>query len=220
MNSTNVILKIISIFADSITIIGLIWAIIYGFMKKDQSLLGFRIHKFVVSFFKTGIIVIIGILIFRFSEIIYNLALILTKGSTSGELWDENNIIAHLISYFISLSIGLPLLWFISTFVWTGSLAYFRNIWSKEKINLIENQFNNLIIESAIYKTQNKYVDVTDKLRKMIDKGELTVTSSNAIAGDPDPGVKKILEIKYRYGKSELKTLEIPEKETRTIRKE
>jgi len=54
-----------------------------------------------------------------------------------------------------------------------------------------------LEILSAYYGSQQKRLDVKRNLSEMIKGGKLTVTASNQIAGDPHPGVIKILFIKY-----------------------
>jgi hypothetical protein len=49
--------------------------------------------------------------------------------------------------------------------------------------------------------TERKSVDVTQVLKKMIANNKLVVRASNALAGDPDPGVVKTLKISYRIGR-------------------
>jgi len=52
-----------------------------------------------------------------------------------------------------------------------------------------------LKIVSAKYGAQNTWLDVTSKLKKMVRNNRLTLQASNAIAGDPAPGVAKSLQI-------------------------
>ena len=79
---------------------------------------------------------------------------------------------------------------------------------------------NKLVIVKAEYKTSNKSYDVTEKLKKMVSKNQLTITAGNQLAGDPEYGVLKILEIQYRFGESSIEIMRIPENETKTIAKE
>lgn len=69
---------------------------------------------------------------------------------------------------------------------------------------------------SARYGTDEKSIDVYDKLIKMTKGEELIVTSSNNIAGDPHKGVKKNLTITYiSYGK--MHEVKVPENDSITL---
>ena len=75
-----------------------------------------------------------------------------------------------------------------------------------------------LIIEKASYKTEKASFDVTNKLQSMISNQSLTITASNKLSGDPDPGVVKVLEVFYRFGNNKTKKIEIQEGDTETIK--
>jgi hypothetical protein len=219
----NQIKELISIIADSITILGLIWVAIYGFVKKHKSLIGFRINEFISSIFKIAIISIFGIILFQISSGIFEIVIVFTKGSTHGELWESGYGFLYILAYFISSAIGLTLFWFMSTIIWTGSFIYCKNIWDKTKVaKLIQKlaDADKLIILKAEYKTSNKSFDVTDILSKMIKSNQLTITASNDLAGDPEVNVRKVLEINYRFGEEDIRKIIIPEKETKVISKE
>ncbi len=56
-------------------------------------------------------------------------------------------------------------------------------------------QENTIKIIKATYGAEGQFIDVTDKLSSLINEGKLVVTASNALAGDPAPGIKKLLEV-------------------------
>jgi len=218
----NNFLKIISIAADLITIIGLVWAGLYGFLKKHRNLIGFRINEFIISIFKIALIAIIGIILFHVFSGLFAFILVLTRGEFRGELWLNEYPISYLLSYFISGSIGIAVLWLASTIVWTGSLIYCKKIWGKKtKISTLEQsslKSKKLNILKAEYKTENKSIDVTDKLKKMVKDNQLNIIASNDLAGDPDPGIVKVLKIDYQFGDGDIKKVTIPESELKIIK--
>ncbi|MBS1917529.1 MAG: DUF4935 domain-containing protein [Bacteroidetes bacterium] len=63
-----------------------------------------------------------------------------------------------------------------------------------------------LEILSAIYGSHQpeKQIDVTSILKERIANNKLTITASNDIVGDPDPGVVKSLTIHYRIGERQV----------------
>jgi HEAT repeat protein len=69
-----------------------------------------------------------------------------------------------------------------------------------------------LVIDKAEYGAQDKWVDVTDKLADAVTGNGISVTSSNALAGDPIHGVVKQLRVEYTLG-GEKKTAVVPEGE-------
>lgn len=56
-----------------------------------------------------------------------------------------------------------------------------------------------LFILDAVYKTDKVAQNVTENLNSKIVDGKLNTAATNDIAGDPAPGVKKTLELQYRY---------------------
>ncbi len=73
-----------------------------------------------------------------------------------------------------------------------------------------------LSLVKAEYGAKDKSVDVTDKLRAMIENNRLSFTAGNQLAGDPAPGVVKTLKLTYRLGEEE-KTVVVPENEDLTL---
>jgi len=64
-----------------------------------------------------------------------------------------------------------------------------------------EGDENKLRIIKAIYGTPpDKVIDITENLNKDIVDNKLSRTVSNDIAGDPNKGAKKSLEIEYKIG--------------------
>jgi hypothetical protein len=57
-----------------------------------------------------------------------------------------------------------------------------------------------LRILSAIYGMDGKDVDVADVLRGAVAAGHLRVVASNALAGDPNVGIVKVLRVEYVHG--------------------
>lgn len=56
-----------------------------------------------------------------------------------------------------------------------------------------------LRIIQANYGTPSNSIDVTQRLNELIQNGRLTTVASNELAGDPDVGVAKTLEVKYEH---------------------
>jgi len=56
-----------------------------------------------------------------------------------------------------------------------------------------------LVLESARYGANDKFLDVTEIIKKKIADGKLEVTVSNTLKGDPIQGVPKELIISYYY---------------------
>ena len=68
----------------------------------------------------------------------------------------------------------------------------------------------------ATYGTSSNNIDVTDKVRSMVNGNSLRITASNDLAGDPARGVVKTLTIAYTYNES-LSEVRIRERQTVTI---
>jgi Domain of unknown function (DUF3395) len=106
----------------------------------------------------------------------------------------------------------------ITTTVWTYSFNTaidLINLVLPKRILLRKKQAV-LEILKAIYGIESKEVDVTTILRNMLLNNSLTVTASNQLAGDPNPGIVKKLSIIYKYGNKEQQT-EITEGEQVTL---
>ena len=73
-----------------------------------------------------------------------------------------------------------------------------------------------LTILSATYGNGKNQRDVTQKVVDMVKDGNLTITPVNSIFGDPAPGMRKELVIKYTM-KGRTRTLKVPESTTATI---
>jgi len=73
-----------------------------------------------------------------------------------------------------------------------------------------------LTILSATYGTGNIQRDVTQQVVDMVKNGNLTITPVNSIFGDPAPGIRKELVIKYSM-KGRTRTVIVPERTTATL---
>jgi len=69
---------------------------------------------------------------------------------------------------------------------------------------------------SAVYGTEEKFIDVTEKLKQKIENNKLIIKADNNIDGDPHIGKKKKLTIDF-ISHSKAYRIEIPENETRTF---
>jgi hypothetical protein len=63
--------------------------------------------------------------------------------------------------------------------------------------NVVPSPKGKLVILKAIYGTAKKSIDVTSQLNKLITNNTLSAFASNELAGDPDFGTVKTLEIQY-----------------------
>ncbi|OGV64707.1 MAG: hypothetical protein A2283_15915 [Lentisphaerae bacterium RIFOXYA12_FULL_48_11] len=62
-----------------------------------------------------------------------------------------------------------------------------------------------LVIKSAIYGVGNNVIDVTDKLKSLVQNNTLSVVVGNHLAGDPLYGTPKHLDLWFTYGTSDRK---------------
>jgi hypothetical protein len=75
---------------------------------------------------------------------------------------------------------------------------------------------SDLVINRAVYGADGRSVDVTEVLSGRISQGRLQVVASNALQGDPNPGLVKELIVEYTFGGSrETKT--VPESATLSL---
>lgn len=210
-----VFIKILSTLADIITIIAILGGAVWGFINKNKNFIGFRINQ-------------LTIFIFRFSFILFLVPFLLS-------IWFYfNNWFCSIIPFFIyaspiilyiiSCSItGLIIFAFfllLSSIIFTSSfsfvISFFNTIFPKNFKIKTYGGFK-LKILSAKYGTDETFFDVTENLNKMVENNSLTITASNAIAGDPAPQIKKKLTIKYQVSDYEEKESVIKEHETVNI---
>lgn len=72
------------------------------------------------------------------------------------------------------------------------------------------------LIKEAKYGVENKYKDVTQLLQGMVNTNSLTVTASNALAGDPFEGKVKQLLIRYSFNGKDTEKI-VNENDTITL---
>ena len=209
----------ISIIANIITIITLLWAIIWSIYNKKRNPIGLKINVFLVTLLRITIILIIGGLYFRLWDIIYGLFLLLFNGSynISNYYWNDSRVLFYILSYLTSGLIMLVIFWLTVTIIWTSSFEHvidFINIIIPPKIRIKKKDKNKLIIVEAKYGIEDKYIDVTDKLNQMIVNNKLNIIASNDLAGDPIFGKVKELRIKYKINEYEIKEEIVKERES------
>lgn len=220
MNLNSDFFKAVGTVADILTIATVISAIPFALLRKNENLLAFKVSRFLHYLLRTAFIFLATVIIFQFSKLIYFIILLPLKGNINDKNfeWESGYELQHILSYFISTTIGLSLFWIISTFLWTSSwnkTKEFLNLFLP-KGKLLSKQQSPLEILSAIYKTSQKEIDVTPAVRQRVIDNKLTITASNEIAGDPDPGVVKTLVINYRIGRKSSEA-RITEGNTATI---
>lgn len=221
MESNWTFLKLISVLADLITLAGVITAIRFALLKKDENVLAFRISLFIHYILRMAIIIIFLTLLYGLIYAFYFFFILILKGNVSAEHplnWENGKEFQHILAYFVSSSIGLSVAWMLCSFLWTSSWNL-----TKEFINLflpknkiMTKQALLLEITNAVYGSSLKQIDVTQTLRRMVANNTLTIKASNDIAGDPDYGVAKALTINYRIGQK-VKEIVINEGETQTL---
>lgn len=91
------------------------------------------------------------------------------------------------------------------------TLNIFEKLIEDENTNLKEFELLN-----AIYGTEQKFIDVTKKLKQKIKNNKLTIRADNTIDGDPHVNQKKKLTIDF-IDLGKVYRVEIPENETRTL---
>lgn len=217
----------LSVVSDLLSIVTIVGAFFYGIFTKYKNIIGYRINEFFGYVFRTAFILLFAVILFRLlSEELYDLILILTKGNDNNLLWEKGHEIAYILSYFITGAISLGILWLFSTILWTGSFKYLKHIYDATGLKNLQDEMRTkkLIIEEALYVTSDKnntetnFKNVTTLAQKMVKNNSLTITSSNSLAGDPHKNYLKNLNIKYRFGRGDIKMVTVPEHKTVTIR--
>jgi len=197
----------LSLIADITTIIALIGITSFGYIRKNKDLLAFKINEFIKFIIKLTITLAIGYLFITL------VICINTKLPSSWNSFGKGAVIS------IVAVVLLTVLWLLSTILWTMSFKYILNFWNFKALKELSKELSRdteLIIEEAVYKANDvKFFNVTEKLKEMILKNTLKVTSSNFLAGDPLYGVPKSLIISYRFGKdNQIQSTEVKENDT------
>jgi hypothetical protein len=227
MTSIEKTLKVLSILADAMTVLGVGGVLTYGVFTKDKNLLGRKVYRFIVVAFRLWIVLAAGILIYALYEIPYGLTLVILKGKTGNFYWEEGKEIQHILAYLVTTLLLIVPYGLLSMSVFTASLYYpklfLKNIlggYFHPDLSMYKRHVSLEIVE-AVYGSPSHNIDVTAILRSMVDAGKLRVFVTNSLAGDPHYGVVKTLRIRYRLGdetektmvKTEGELLEIPESE-------
>jgi hypothetical protein len=210
---------IISKISDIVSIVLFTYGIIYALFRKTRSVIGFQINQFMIKSFRLGVIMVIGIFLFHLSVFPYTFIILMLKQNTTSFLWEKGKELQHIGAYFITAAIMLPIFWMITSTIWTLSLKYvidFVNLFLPMSLRFKVDHKPVLEILHAEYGTQKNRIDVTEKLRTMVNNNSLIITASNELAGDPDIGTVKALTIDYRYN-DKVFTEQIYEKHTKTI---
>jgi hypothetical protein len=104
--------------------------------------------------------------------------------------------------------------WIVASVIWTGSFNYTKillNHFLPKNKQLPIHHFKLLTIISAKYGANESFVDITDKIKKMIQGNILIISATNEIVGDPIVGVVKKMILTYHYDNDTPVTIEIPE---------
>jgi hypothetical protein len=212
--------KTISLVADILTLVTVLSAIPFALLKRKQNLFAFKISKFLHYLLRCCIMLVLTIIIFRLAEFVYFILLLSTKHQIddSNYVWETGKEWQHLVSYFVSGSIALSLLWIMCSFVWTSSWNLAKEFFNLflPKNKLFIRQESPLEILNATYKTTYNQIDITQLARQMISQNKLTIKASNELAGDPHPGAVKALIINYRIGQKTFES-QVTEGETLSI---
>jgi len=201
----------LSLIADITTIIALFGISLFGYFRKNKDLLAFKINEFFKFILKLTFTLVIGYL---FISLLFCI---------NTNLLGNWNLLGNIAAISVVAIVLLTILWLISTIFWTMSLKYVRNFWNFKALKELYKELTRdkeLIIEEALYKANDAiFYNVTEKLKEMIMKNALKVTSSNYLAGDPLWGVPKSLIIKYRFGKdNESQSVTVEENTTVLIK--
>lgn len=208
----NEVFRNVSIAADLITIIVAISGIYVGISKKTKNLTGYKINYYVSLILKVGVISFVFTLIFN---IVQAIVMAMAKDGFISTPW-------NVLLYITVIAFGIFIFWLITPIVWTSSLVYaieFINIFLPNNYKIDAQNFRNRVvfrIDRAVYGKDTNVVDVTDKLKQMVNNSKLEITASNALAGDPLPGIVKELVIDYKYNGKTKREI-IKEKDTITL---
>ncbi len=195
---TDQLRQILSFAADGITIIAILILPLVGFFYKKKSVIGFRINQGMNYLLKSAIIAISLLIVYRLSSGIYIFILLISKGDATPIYWEPGYALHHLLSYFVSIAIGVVLFWYCSLFIWNFSLSKYFSIWRYS--SFANNNTPKLIIDEAIYGTNAPNpLDVTYKVRQMITNETLKIKFTNQLAGDPARYVVKDVRLVFRF---------------------
>jgi len=219
------ILKILSVLADVMTVLGIGGVLTYGVLTRDKNLLGRKVYRLIVFFFRLSLVLAAGIFLYALYEIPYGLMLVALKGQTGHFYWEEGKEIQHVLAYVVSILFLIVPYSLFGMSVFTASL-YYPKLFLKSIMGgyyhpdlSVYKQHVFLEILEAVYGTPKHNIDVTAILRSMVEDDQLRVFANNGLAGDPHKGVRKTLTVKYRLNdepektlvKTERELLEIPE---------
>jgi hypothetical protein len=162
---------------------------------------------------RIAFILLILIGVFHLWRSIFLLSLQLFNGKIVNlYYWESGYEITYILSYFITLSLFLPVVWILGTLIWTSSFNLtkdFINLFLPEN-KLLKKFKPQLEIIKATYGSPQKFIDITAIIKQMIVNNTLSIKASNQLAGDPHEGVVKKLIIDYKY-EDQPKTAEIRE---------
>ena len=195
----------ISIFAGTMTIVGIPGLAIWSYKKKLDKLSALRVYRFMLFLFKLGLILLfIGIILIP-SNFTYSLLIVLGKGSldSSTFYWDDNYALAYLFSYVVTILIYGFVAFLGSACIYTGTIRPLRVIrenWNKVQITFEKSRYKPVEILEARYGTKSSFVDVKHILDEMLTPEKLEFTVGNSLFSDPIKGVRKTLELKIKVG--------------------
>ena len=222
-------LKILSIVANVMTVLGIGGVLTYGAYARDKNLFGRKIYEFTVFAFRLTVVLALGILLYASYGFPYMTLLTMLKGSEAAMnfyYWQSGYEIQHAFAYSVSaLALLVPWL-LLSLVIFTASLYYPKRFISTVSGGYYDpdlspyKQYADLEIVEASYGSEKHNIDVTNVLQSMVKAGRLVVQASNNLVGDPHEGTEKKLIAKYRINGVEKtasvmehKFLEIPEPE-------
>ena len=218
-------IRVAGIIADVMTILGVGGLLTYGAATRDKNLLGRTIFKLVVFTFRLAIVLAVGAIMYPFYFLVYEVFLGMLGGYSTSEAmyWQAGQAPRYIAAYSASALFFLPALVIFAMSVFTASLYYPKLFLKTISGGYIDFQLDiyqqHLVLEiiEATYGSEAHNIDVTNILRSLVESGKLRVFASNRLAGDPHPGVVKMLNVKWRADGPEKQTnveenklLEIP----------
>lgn len=107
-----------------------------------------------------------------------------------------NDAIFAKVNWFLNKLYGIKISFlYIIVFIIVYILVLFVKRYKLE----MQRKKNEFVILKATYGAHDKEINITNELNNLIEDGKLKTVLSNKIAGDPNIGIVKKGDIKYRY---------------------
>ena len=187
------IANIISIIAGIITILGIGGIVTWSLSKKGKSQFSDTVLSVFSYGIKTASCIILGAIILWIYLIITSIITVSSEGPVNKPVWWY--FYFNLAVYFVPAVFLVPTYSVVCSCIYKSSWdpwqRFLEILFRKERLE---------VIEAIFYSVRNpdKYIDVTEKIKKMVRMLKRKFPVNRHILGEPAKGEGKELKVKYR----------------------